>query len=318
MLRHRGYKTYHTPKKNSNWKHWLSWFKIGRGRKWNMPRDVSGKMFHNPYLNKKHLPARTKAPRIKIAIGILSVFGMLGIILFHPYFNIKQITVSGSERIAFANLTNLANQILNGKRLWFFNGRNYFLANTDKITKEIEKYYALNSLSIKTEFPTGLKITVKEKQAKVLLQNSLTQLNNEPKNYYYLIDDEGKIIQKVGADEINHTAYLALLMLKSQENKNFAVNEAIIAPATVQFLTFLQEKIPAKTASKLSFAELADEEGRVVNLTTTEGWRIIVDRQNDWEKQMQVLTIFLRDKIKDNRKNLHYIDVRYENRSYYQ
>lgn len=318
MLRHRGYKSYHTPRKVSGWNVFFAWFRIGRGRKWNLPRDVSGKAYRNPYLNKKHLPTRTKAPRIKITIGVLSILGVLGVILFHPYFNIKQISIIGSERISPASLNNLAGQILNKKRLWLFNGQNYFLANTNRIETEIEKNYALENLKIKTEFPSGLKIIIKEKQAKVLLQNSLAQLNSEPKNYYYLIDGEGKVIQEVNPEEINNAAYLALLMLKSQENKDFLINKTVIAPATVQFLIFLQEKIPAKTAVKLSFAELADEEGRVVNLTTTEGWRIIMDRQNDWEKQMQVLTIFLRDKIKDNRKNLHYIDVRYENRSYYQ
>ncbi|MEK7190091.1 MAG: FtsQ-type POTRA domain-containing protein [Patescibacteria group bacterium] len=317
MLRHRGYKSYHTPKKSNDWKKIFAWFKIGRGRKWNLPRDVSGKMFHNPYLNKKHLPARTRAPRIKIFIGAMSMLVVLGIILFHPYFNIKRLTVIGSERVTIASLNDLTDQILNTKRWWLFNGRNFFTVNTNKIEKEITKKYALESLEINSEFPSGLKITIKEKQAKLLLENSLAQLNGEPKNHYYLIDEEGKVIQEVSPSEINSAAYLNLLLLKYQETKDFSINESAVIPAAVQFLLFAQEKIPAKTNVNISFAEL-DKDGGVVNLTTTEGWRIIMDRQNDWEKQMQVLTIFLRDKIKGNRKNLHYIDVRYENRSYYQ
>lgn len=318
MLRHRGYKSYHAPKKVGRWGNMFAFLKIGRNRKWNLPRDVSGKAYRNPYLNKKHLPTRTKAPKIKITIGILSILGVLGVIFFHPHFNIRQITIIGAEKVSPAALNHLANQILNAKRWWLFNGRNYFSANTNGIEKKINQNYALEDLKIKTEFPSGLKIIIKEKPAALLLQNSLAQLNSEPKNYYYLIDGEGKIIQKVDPEEINNATYLTLLLLKFQENNNFPVKETVVAPATVKFLTFLQEKIPEKTKINLSFAELADEEGRVVNLTVTEGWRIIVDRQNDWEKQMQVLTIFLRDKIKDNRKNLHYIDVRYENRSYFQ
>lgn len=318
MLRHRGYRSYHAPKKNNGWSFSFAWLGLGRGRKGNRPRDVSGKAYRNPYLNKRHLPTRTKAPRIKIAIGVLSILGVLGIILFHPYFNIRRTSIIGAEKVSPAALNHLANQILSAKRWWLFNGRNYFLANTGGIEEKINQNYALEDLKIKTEFPSGLKIIIKEKPAALFLQNSLAQLNGEPKNYYYLIDGEGKIIQEVNPDEINSAAYLALLLLKFQENKNFSVNETVITPATVKFLLFLREKIPEKTKINLSFAELADEEGRVVNLTVTEGWRIIVDRQNDWEKQMQVLTIFLRDKIKDKRSNLHYIDVRYENRSYYQ
>ncbi|MBI5022818.1 MAG: FtsQ-type POTRA domain-containing protein [Candidatus Magasanikbacteria bacterium] len=317
MLRHRGYKTYHRPKKTNNWKNFFAWLKIGRGRKWNLPRDVSGKMFHNPYLNKKHLPTRTKAPRIKITIGIISLLTIIGILTLHPYFNIKRVSIAGLERISYNELNNLTNRILDAKRLWFFNGRNYFIANTNKIEKEIKTTYALEDLKIKSSFPNKIEISVKEKRAKLLLENSLAQLNGEPKNHYYLIDGEGKIIQEVDAADINSAAYLNLLMLKTQEMENLTINESAVAPAAVQFLLFLQEKIPAKTNVNISFVEL-NKDGGVVNLTTTEGWRIITDRQNDWEKQIQVLTIFLRDKIKDKRNNLNYIDVRYENRSYYQ
>ena len=47
------------------------------------------------------------------------------------------------------------------------------------------------------------------------------------------------------------------------------------------------------------------------------GWKIMFDRQSDWKKQLQVLETILKEKIKD-RTNLKYIDVRFENRSYFQ
>lgn len=317
MLKRRGYKTYHAAKSAGIKNILTNIFKFGRKHKWNPPRDFWNKTYRNPYLNKKHLPARTKAPKTKAAIGLLSFLAIMGILLFHPYFNVKQVALSGLEKISTNDLNDLANKILNAKRWRFLNGRNYFLTNTGKIKKEIEAKYSLESLKIKNKFPNKMEIIVKEKQAQLLLENSLAQLNGEPKNHYYLIDKEGAVIQEVNPVDINSANYLNLLMLKFQENRNFSVNEPLIVPATVQFLLFLQEKIPAKTGVKISFVEL-DQDGGVVNLTTTEGWRIIMDRQNDWDKQMQVLTIFLRDKIKDKRSNLHYIDVRYENRSYYQ
>ncbi|KKS56576.1 MAG: POTRA domain protein, FtsQ-type [Candidatus Magasanikbacteria bacterium GW2011_GWA2_42_32] len=266
MLRHRGYKSYHTPKKNNNWKNFFAWFKIGRGYKWNLPRDVSGKMFHNPYLNKKHLPRRTRAPRIKITIGAISLLTIVGILAFHHYFNIKQVSIVGLERISNNELNNLTNRILDAKRFWFFNGRNYFIINTSKIEKEIKSTYALENLKIKSSFPNKIEISVKEKQAKLLLENSLAQLNGEPKNHYYLIDSEGKVIQEVDPADINNSAYLNLLMLKTQEIEKFVINQSVIVPAAVQFLLFAQEKIPEKTNINISFVEL-DKDGGVVNLT---------------------------------------------------
>ena len=106
-------------------------------------------------------------------------------------------------------------------------------------------------------------------------------------------------------------------MFKGKKTCKKKTNVPSLTPSPPGAKGTKKPKIPAKTNVNISFAEL-DKDGGVVNLITTEGWRIIMDRQNDWEKQMQVLTIFLRDKIKDKRNNLHYIDVRYENRSYYQ
>lgn len=321
FARHRGYKTYHSAKptvaaRRRNWS-FFSFLKR-RNKKNSRQRDFWNKSFRNPFLLKKHLPKRTKAPKTKITIGILCLFGIIGLLIFHPYFNINKIEINNSERISANNLNNLINEILNKKRFWFFNNRNYFLINLNKINEEIKKRYALEDLKIQTKLPDTLKITLQEKQAKLLLQNIVPQLNIESKNYYYLIDAEGKIIQELNENEINNASFLILLMLKSQDLKNLQIGGPVVSPATVEFLDFLQQKIPEKTRVNLAFGSLADQEGRVVHLTTTEGWKIIMDRQNDWEKQLQVLIVFLRDKIRDNRKNLRYIDVRYENRSYYQ
>lgn len=282
------------------------------------PRDLWPHSFKNPFTARKSfLPRRTKAPKIKIALGLLAIIALGWIFFFHPYFSISAIEIKGAEKISAAEMTNLVNQTLDKKRFWIFNGQNLFWADLDEVTKEISRDYVLEELKLKTRWPDGLIIALKEKQAVLLAQNSIAPLNNEPKNTYFLIDKEGKIIQRISETDINQPRYLDLLLVKFQKPE-LKINEELIPPATVEFLNYLRQKIPEKTKITLNSAVLADEEGRVIHLTAGEGWKIIVDRQNDWEKQLQVLTIFLRDKIKDNRKNLHYIDVRYENRSYYQ
>lgn len=316
--RHRGYKNYHlvNPKGRGSGSFFFFWRKRSRKLK---KRDFWNKPFRNPYFLKSRLPRRTKALKTKMGIGILAILGLIGLFLFHPYFNITDIKVSATEQIKTEDLNNLIQNALNKKRWWIINGRNIFTADLNKIEEEIRKSYSFEELKIKSKGWHALFLTIKEKEVKILLQNTIPQLNGEPKENYYLLDKEGKIIQAISSEEINNKpVYLNLLLLKFESAPKTAINEQIISPATLEFLFFLQKEIPEKTKIGLAYATLADEEGRVVHLFTTEGWKIIMDRQNDWGKQMQVLTVFLRDKIKGDRSKLHYIDVRYENRSYYQ
>lgn len=317
--RHRGYKTYHGSKPVKTKKFWSFLSFLPRRSK--VKRlDYGKKFFHNPYSSKYPLIKRTRAPRTKITIGLLAILGTLGILFFHPYFNITQIELKNLERISASSLNNIVNEILGQKRWWFFNGRNLFLANTNKIEEAIKNHYALENLNIKTIWPRALNISLKEKASRLILQNIIPQINGEPKNYYYLLDSEGKVIQEVKAEEIGNPAYFNLPYLQRQNLKDIKVGGQLISAATIEFLNFLQQQIPEKTKINIasSYFDNEAEEGRVVHLTTTEGWEIFVDRQNDWDKQLQVLTVFLRDKIKNDRSRLHYIDVRYENRSYFQ
>lgn len=317
MLRHRSYKSYHRRQTAAQPRQLLAFWNWLNPRHFYRSRDLCHKSFKNPYFLRHRLPKRTRALKTKLALGLAALGGILGIFIFHPYFDIRQIQIEGHERIFVINLKNLTEDYLRHNKFWIFKNRNIILVNLNKIEKNIKEKYSLQNLKTSTDWPNGLKIVLKEKPAKLILQNNLTPLNSEPQSQYYLIDAEGKLIQQINPTEINAPVYLSLMMLQAQERKNLQINETILAPATVEFLNFWQKKIPEKTKISLASAVLADEEGRVVNLITTEGWKIIVDRQNDWEKQLQVLTIFLRDKIND-RSKLRYIDVRYENRSYYQ
>lgn len=317
--RHRGYKTYHGSKPAKTKKSW-SFLPFLRRRAKTKRLDYGKKLFRNPYSSKYPLIKRTKAPKTKIAIGLLALLGTLGILFFHPYFNITQIELKNLERISASSLNNIVNGVLEQKRWWFFNGHNLFLANTNKIDKTIKDNYALENLEIKTIWPRTLKISLKEKTSRLILQNIIPQMNGEPRNYYYLLDSEGRVIQEVKSEEIGNLAYFNLPYLQRQNLKEIKIGNQLISAATIEFLNFLQQKIPEKTKVHIASSHFDNEaeEGRVAHLTTTEGWEIFVDRQNDWDKQLQVLTVFLRDKIKNDRSRLHYIDVRYENRSYFQ
>ncbi|MCH7882846.1 FtsQ-type POTRA domain-containing protein [Patescibacteria group bacterium] len=52
-------------------------------------------------------------------------------------------------------------------------------------------------------------------------------------------------------------------------------------------------------------------------LTTTEGWRIVLDSETDIDRALENLDIFLTSVIKDQIENLDYLDLRFKNKGFY-
>lgn len=312
MLRHRGYKTYYGQRQPA--KSGFSWFGLfsrNKNTKHAEQHITGGRTYKNPYHDKKHQTRRTKAPRFKAGVIIVSLLAILGIMLLHPFFNINRIEIAGDDRVSTIALSDIAEKNMAQKRWIFFSGRNYFLLDLVKIKTDIKSQFVLGSLQVKKNF-LKIIITIQEKQPKLLLCNTI---NGHAK--YYLIDGEGIILQETGATEAS-TQLHSLPRLEKVNVANIKVGETVLPKATLEFIVYLYDNIYKNNKIAISYVTMADEGGRELNLVTEEGWKIIVDRQNDWEKQLGVLNVMLRDKIKDNRKNLQYIDIRYENRSFYQ
>lgn len=269
-------------------------------------RDFWTSSFKNPYFVKHRMPKRTRAPRLKVIILIVCCAGIAAIFLFQPFFNINNVNISGLERISSNGIAGIVNKKLNQPQMLIFNGRNIFIVDLKSIQTSVKNEYALKNIQINKKFPNTLEIKLQEKTAQLILQN---------RDQFFLVDEEGQIIQQLPS---NYNFLNNIPQFQIMVSGTIKIGEQVISGATEKFLIYLFQNVSKKTSVNITYANLMDQEGRVINLVTNEGWKIIVDRQNDWDKQMNVLAIILRDKIKNNRASLHYIDVRFENRSYFQ
>ncbi len=59
------------------------------------------------------------------------------------------------------------------------------------------------------------------------------------------------------------------------------------------------------------------KEDNFFQLLTKEGWRILIDDKNEPQITYENLSLALKEKIKDKRKNLDYIDLRFGNKVYF-
>ncbi|MCX6779251.1 MAG: hypothetical protein NTU97_03400 [Candidatus Magasanikbacteria bacterium] len=237
----------------------------------------------------------------------------MGVFLFHPYFLIKNISITGNQTIAGDEILNKVNQVVSKKRFWFLDGKNIFFVNTNQIKKDLEDKFVFENLKISTSLPQSLNVEVQEKEAKMIL---FTYFGSSTSTYnYFFLDETGKIIRQSDEKEFGLSTLPKVLIEKN--DMELKLNEQVLVPANYEFIKFLEEKINNKNNIFIDHYSLTTRTEKTLNIQTGEGWKIVVDRQNDWNKQIQVLETILKDKIKD-RKNLKYIDVRFENRSYFQ
>lgn len=313
--RHRGYKSYYGHSSKSLSQQVVRFFSFLNKSKPGKRQDYWQKSYHNPYFSNKRWAKRTKAPRLKLAIFFVATLGVIGILLFHPFFNINQVAVTGNEKVSAAKVKNIVDAVLNQKKWLVLSGRNIFTVNLGNITKEIKSKYILASLQVTKDYPQTLKVAIKEKESKLVLQ----MLDNKTAQYrYYLLDSEGEVLQEINSQDITQPNISALPRIQKEGEEEIKITTEIVSRATIEFINYLNENIPKQNNIVIAFTTLADENGQVLNLVTQEGWKIVVDRQNDWAKQLHVLDVMLREKIKDSRQNLKYIDIRYENRAFFQ
>jgi cell division septal protein FtsQ len=202
--------------------------------------------------------------------------------------------------------------IISKKRVFFLDGRNFFAINTQGIKQNLERKFVFQNLKIKTKFPQTLYVELEEREPSLLVSFVDSSSSASSSLKYYFLDKEGKIIREAAFNEGSGLIKVSI----EKSDKPRVLGQQILLTANLPFLQFLKEnlKIMGVDINQYLFSTGDD---KVVNIQTGEGWKIVVDRQNDWKKQMQVLDTLLKNKIKD-RKNLKYIDVRFENRSYYQ
>lgn len=154
------------------------WFK--RRGKIATRADVS---YANPYNKKERSALRP------VFTGIALVFTLLiwaALLIFHPYFTIKHIAVSGVSTIPPQEIQQAVRTALERKQWWFIPQNNFFLIKRERLQKVLLTRFPLEQVIITTSFPNTVHLEATERLAFVIYDDG---------DKYVLID-EGGIPQK--------------------------------------------------------------------------------------------------------------------------
>jgi len=231
-------------------------------------------------------------------LGILFLI-ILGLIfyffIFHSTFQIKEIKISGTEKVAVEEIRNLIEKEIEQKIL-FFPTKSIFLVNSNKIKEGIfSKFPQISEINLKREYPNILIAEIEERKPAAIFNQ-----NGE----YFFIDKEGIIFEETPQFLEN---YLKI--------KNFLLKEKIklgdkaIEKKTISQILDIEKKLKEIDIKVKEFIIVSEER---LNAKTSEGWEIYFNPKEDLNWQITELSLVLEKQIPPKkRKNLEYIDLRF-------
>ena len=254
------------------------------------------KKYRKPYRIKKK-KSLFKNRFFWMATLVLIIFGgIFYLVCFFSIFQIKDIKISGNQKIQTQDIENLIKEKINQKLL-FFPQKSIFLIKSNEIVESLlEKFLQADSVNLKRRLPASLIVEIQERLP--------LGVWCEGENCFY-IDKEGIIFE----ENPPKTEFI----IKSEEKRTQGfLGEKVIEKTLFESIFEIQRKL--KESLKINIEEIIILEKEKINAKTSEGWEIYFDPTNNIDWQLTKLSLVLEKEIPpERRKDLEYIDLRFGN-----
>lgn len=224
---------------------------------------------------------------------------------FSRFFQVEGSEISGNEKVSSESLENILNKEI-GKKILFFSSKSIFLVNLSKIKERIlQEFPQIANVNLKRNFPNKISIQIEERKPVAIFCQA------EQEENCFLIDEEGVIIDSVII--INSENLKLTKIIGDIESPDLGTK--VIERNYLDSILEIQRKLSEN--QKLEIEEFIPSRKKLT-VRTSENWQIFFDPSGDISDQILNLTILLKEKIPpENRGNLEYIDLRFENKIYF-
>jgi len=236
--------------------------------------------------------------------------------------NIENVEVSGNKIIDTEAIQKIVKEDMQGHYIWFFPKTNFLIFPKNRIKKDLEnKFKRLYDISINTNNPKTLKITVSEREGKYLwCGDTIPASINDTTNYKcYFTNDNGYIFDEApyfsgnvyfklyGPLETKTDSPLGNYFLKDKFAEVVALKEATEQIGLNPTFFWLDEN----GDGNISLSSLLNTGPKII-------FKIDSDYQSIAENlQAAITTDPLQTKLKNETSSLLYIDLRFGNKVYY-
>ncbi len=241
-----------------------------------------------------------KRPLFWIVLGIFLIATLAYFVLFYKTFQVKNIEISGNEKIKSEEIQNIVSTKL-GRKILFTSSKSIFIVDTNNAVKSLLRDFPeIETVDIQKKFPDSMTVTVKERQPIAVFCQTADNC--------FFIDRNGVVFEKT------NTGANMMIITEEQTDGNVFAGENIVDKNIMDGIAKIQKNL------KNNF-QIDIQKTLVSNLlifTTSENWKIYFDPTIDIDPQIIKMNALLKDQITPEvRKNLQYIYLQYKDRAYY-
>ena len=231
---------------------------------------------------------------IMLIIALLLLFGLVYVLFFSPIFKIKEVLISGNQKISSDEIKN--SLICN----------NIFLTTTKSVKSQLlQKFPEIMDLKIsKNIFNKKLEINIQERE-------SIGIFCETSKDMCFYFDKNGIVFEKAP-----DTSGGLIDLIKDYSQKEFKIGDEVLNKDLIDNILIIKNELFQKIGLKVASFDIDSYPVEELRVVTNESWYILFSLNRDIKSQLLALEVALDEKIQ-NRSSLQYVDLRIENRIYY-
>lgn len=233
----------------------------------------------------------------------------------YPRWQISRIEIAGTETLDKDALADFLKDKIGGNRVFFAPKSSFFLIRTENLSQVIaSQFLKIDSIEIRKKFPDTISISLRERKLWGIYCNNLSPNEDSEERgdaacayidtrgfaYGTAPDSRGSLIVKIKSDGTPPGIGSQIISEDAAEKMRHFSRE-------------LKTRLDIETVGFELLAKLPAE----FRAVTADGFRIYVNRDDDFENSFRVLSALFQGELKNKKENLAYIDARFGNKVFY-
>ncbi len=242
--------------------------------------------------------------RALIGIGILGILATVIAFLFYiPSLRITKLIISGLSPIDEKQLRREVLAALATREYFIIPKDHLLFFPKNEIYALLQNKFRVRAFKLEKDFPSTIKIEVTERETwAVWCSADATKC--------LLLDKDGLAFES--ATGFSGSAILKIVDARGDD----FIGKNILPLENFLKIRELVEKAPGIMKETVGTINIKSS-GKTYLIYAKSGWYMLIDDETDVPKALENLRIALNSEIKENRKNLEYIDLRFQDKIFY-
>jgi len=254
---------------------------------------------------------KTRVSRIIFYLLIFVFLSVLSyVFVFSSFLQIRKISIRGIEELEYEKVMGRINAGLDWKYFNFISKNNILLITSGELESELKNdFKKISSVEIRKVFPDTIVVSIQERKALLVWCSGENCFMVDEKGFAYSAAD-------FNSPEVVENN---LIVVRDQSQSPILTDRIVLKPEIVDFLLAIRKEMKDRLDIDLNreFETPKSISGDLVAVTS-EGWKIMLNKDLGAEKEVEMLQIVLDQNIsQEKRADLEYVDLRMEGKVYY-